>query len=95
MTRVVIFHSEPQYLEQAITVVACANLLTSAGCRESVWGSRTRTWCLTSDSGCRLVLVEEPAEDRSTPNPTMNWLGNRDVGRGGRSRSARCGRRAL
>jgi beta-glucanase (GH16 family) len=33
--------------------------------------------CLTSDSGRRFVLAEEAAQDRSTPNPTMDRLGNR------------------
>src|SRR6185312_10769567 len=37
--------------------------------RAELLGSRIRPWCLTSGSSCRLVLVEEPAQDWSTPDP--------------------------
>ena len=46
-------------------------------------------------SSRNLVLVEEAAQDRSTPDPATNRLGTGDVGRGGRNCSARCGRRML
>jgi hypothetical protein len=45
--------------------------------RLMVWGSRTRPWGLISGLGCGLVLVDESAQDRSTPDPAMNRLGNR------------------
>ena len=46
-------------------------------------------------SGGRLVLVDQPAQDHSTPDPAGNRPWNSDVRIGGRGRSARCGRRAL
>ena len=46
-------------------------------------------------SSRNLVLVDEAAQDRSTPDPATNRLGTGDVGRGGRNCIARCGRRML
>jgi len=44
---------------------------------ETPWGSRTQAWRLTSGFKPHLVLVEEAAQDRSTPDPATNRLGNR------------------
>jgi hypothetical protein len=48
-----------------------------ANSRIDLSGAKTRIWRLTSGSSRCLVLGEEPAQDRLTPDPAMNRLGNR------------------
>ncbi len=54
---------------------AQADQICDAGWGErSLWGSRSRARPVTSGSGCGLVLVDQAAEDRSTPDPAVNRL---------------------
>ena len=52
---------------------------------DALRGPRTRQWSLITGLGCRLILVDESAQDRSTPDPAEDRSGTSDVGPGGRN----------
>jgi hypothetical protein len=74
-------HALAPFVAALQPVEAVGQALVRSTCQRWVaWivsGSRIRPWCLYRGSGCGLVLIDEPTQDRSTSDPAINRLGNR------------------